>query len=99
MQEIQMGDDQIKKEPDVLFNVSSTPFGGENDMAAQPQVKIEPEEKQNEVQGEAEAIGPQSGAGTVIQVTNISPGANVTQMATLFGFLGAVEDCKLYPSE
>ncbi|XP_057298598.1 probable splicing factor, arginine/serine-rich 7 isoform X5 [Hydractinia symbiolongicarpus] len=35
--------------------------------------------------------------GKVVQVTNVSPGATVEQMATLFGFLGTVTDIRLYP--
>uniref|UniRef100_T1JH00 RRM domain-containing protein n=1 Tax=Strigamia maritima TaxID=126957 RepID=T1JH00_STRMM len=35
----------------------------------------------------------------VVQVTNIAPQATKEQMTTLFGFLGKIEELKLYPSE
>ncbi|EDV22544.1 uncharacterized protein TRIADDRAFT_17518, partial [Trichoplax adhaerens] len=35
----------------------------------------------------------------VCQVTNVSPGATVEQLNTLFGFLGEIEELKLFPSE
>jgi len=38
-------------------------------------------------------------SGTVVQITNVSPGATIQQLATLFGFLGTVTDIRLYPSE
>jgi len=38
-------------------------------------------------------------SGKVIQVTNVSPGATLQQLATLFGFLGTVTDIRLYPSD
>jgi len=37
--------------------------------------------------------------GKVVQITNVSPGATIQQLATLFGFLGTVTDIRLYPSE
>jgi len=37
--------------------------------------------------------------GKVVQVTNVSPGATLQQLATLFGFLGTVTDIRLYPSD
>lgn len=39
-----------------------------------------------------------SGCGRVIQVTNIAPQATKDQMQTLFGYLGKVEDVRLYPT-
>ena len=33
----------------------------------------------------------------VIQVTNVAPVASKEQMKTLFGFVGRVEEIKLYP--
>ena len=38
-------------------------------------------------------------SGKVVQITNVSPGATLQQMATLFGFLGTVTDIRLYPTE
>ena len=35
----------------------------------------------------------------VCQVTNVSPGATVEQLNLLFGFLGEIEELKLFPSE
>lgn len=35
----------------------------------------------------------------VVQVTNVSPSATSEQMRTLFGFLGTVEELKLFPPE
>uniref|UniRef100_A0AAY4A1L7 Serine/arginine-rich splicing factor 11 n=2 Tax=Denticeps clupeoides TaxID=299321 RepID=A0AAY4A1L7_9TELE len=35
----------------------------------------------------------------VIQVTNVSPGSTSEQMRTLFGFLGTVEEMKLFPPD
>lgn len=35
----------------------------------------------------------------VCQVTNVSPGATVEQLNILFGFLGEIEELKLFPSE
>ena len=34
----------------------------------------------------------------VIQVTNVAPQASKEQMQTLFGFIGKLEDLKLYPT-
>lgn len=33
----------------------------------------------------------------VIQVTNVAPNATTDQMRILFGFLGEIEDLKLFP--
>lgn len=38
------------------------------------------------------------GGGRVIQVTNIAPQATKDQMGTLFGYLGRVDDIRLYPT-
>lgn len=35
----------------------------------------------------------------VIQITNIAPSASKDQMRTLFGYLGRIEEIKLYPEE
>lgn len=35
----------------------------------------------------------------VIQVTNIAPGATKEQMKTLFGYIGSIYECKMYPPE
>ncbi|CAJ0914877.1 unnamed protein product [Ranitomeya imitator] len=35
----------------------------------------------------------------VIQVTNVSPSASTEQMKTLFGFLGKIEDLRLFPPD
>jgi len=35
---------------------------------------------------------------TIIQVTNVAPQANKEQMQTLFGYIGKVEDLRLYPT-
>ena len=35
----------------------------------------------------------------VIQVTNVSPSTTSEQMRTLFGFLGNIEELKLFPPE
>ena len=35
----------------------------------------------------------------MIKITNISPGASVEQMKTLFGFLGPIVELALYPME
>uniref|UniRef100_A0A8C3K1S5 RRM domain-containing protein n=1 Tax=Calidris pygmaea TaxID=425635 RepID=A0A8C3K1S5_9CHAR len=40
-------------------------------------------------------LGPTS----VIQVTNLSSAVNSEQMRTLFGFLGDIEELRLYPPE
>lgn len=41
-----------------------------------------------------------SSSGTdVIQVTNVSPSASSEQMRTLFGFLGKIEELRLFPPE
>ncbi|XP_042663040.1 serine/arginine-rich splicing factor 11 isoform X3 [Tyto alba] len=41
-----------------------------------------------------------SGSGTdVIQVTNVSPSASSEQMRTLFGFLGKIEELRLFPPD
>ena len=34
----------------------------------------------------------------VVQITNVAPTATKDQMKTLFGYLGRVEECKMYPS-
>lgn len=34
----------------------------------------------------------------LIQVTNIAPSASKEQMKTLFGFIGKIDEVKLYPS-
>lgn len=34
----------------------------------------------------------------VIQITNIAPNATKDQMKTLFGYLGRIDECKMYPS-
>ncbi|XP_077981291.1 uncharacterized protein LOC144436374 isoform X4 [Glandiceps talaboti] len=39
------------------------------------------------------------GSTRVIQVTNVAPAATLDQMKTLFGFLGDIEDIKLFPRE
>lgn len=40
------------------------------------------------------------GGGTeVIQVTNVSPSASSEQMRTLFGFLGKIDELRLFPPE
>lgn len=36
---------------------------------------------------------------TVVQVTNLSSAVSSEQMATLFGFLGDIEELRLYPPE
>lgn len=36
--------------------------------------------------------------GKVVQITNVSPGATLQQLATLFGYLGTVTDIRMYPS-
>lgn len=46
--------------------------------------------------GKSESPDP---SGKVIQVTNVSPGATLQQLATLFGFLGTVTDIRMYPSK
>uniref|UniRef100_G1Q5B8 RRM domain-containing protein n=1 Tax=Myotis lucifugus TaxID=59463 RepID=G1Q5B8_MYOLU len=44
--------------------------------------------------------GGGSGGGTlVIQVTNVSPSASSEQMLTLFGFLGKIEELRLFPPD
>lgn len=35
----------------------------------------------------------------VVQVTNVSPSTTSEQMRTLFGFLGTIEELKLFPPE
>uniref|UniRef100_A0A4W4GWX8 RRM domain-containing protein n=1 Tax=Electrophorus electricus TaxID=8005 RepID=A0A4W4GWX8_ELEEL len=35
----------------------------------------------------------------VVQVTNVSPSTTSEQMRTLFGFLGTVEDLRLFPPD
>lgn len=35
---------------------------------------------------------------TIIQVSNVAPQANKEQMQTLFGYIGKVEDLRLYPT-
>ena len=42
---------------------------------------------------------PNAFCGKVIQITNVSPGATLQQMATLFGFIGTVTDIRMYPLE
>ena len=34
----------------------------------------------------------------IIQISNIAPQATKDQMSTLFGFLGKIEDIRLYPT-
>lgn len=36
---------------------------------------------------------------TVVQVTNLSSAVSSEQMRTLFGFLGDIEELRLYPPE
>ncbi|XP_065657769.1 probable splicing factor, arginine/serine-rich 7 isoform X11 [Hydra vulgaris] len=48
---------------------------------------------------ESRKIEESSFTGKVVQITNVSPGATLQQMATLFGFLGTVTDIRLYPSD
>ena len=44
--------------------------------------------------------GGGGGSGTeVIQVTNVSPSASSEQMRTLFGFLGKIDELRLFPPE
>ncbi|XP_058394265.1 serine/arginine-rich splicing factor 11 isoform X1 [Diceros bicornis minor] len=44
--------------------------------------------------------GPGGGGGTeVIQVTNVSPSASSEQMRTLFGFLGKIDELRLFPPD
>lgn len=44
--------------------------------------------------------GGGGGGGTeVIQVTNVSPSASSEQMRTLFGFLGKIDELRLFPPE
>uniref|UniRef100_A0A4X2KYC4 Serine and arginine rich splicing factor 11 n=1 Tax=Vombatus ursinus TaxID=29139 RepID=A0A4X2KYC4_VOMUR len=44
--------------------------------------------------------GGGSGGGTeVIQVTNVSPSASSEQMRTLFGFLGKIDELRLFPPD
>ena len=38
------------------------------------------------------------GSTKVVQVTNIAPQATKDQMQTLFGYLGKIEDIRLYPT-
>ena len=51
--------------------------------------------------GVKEEVKAEEGAfsGKVIQITNVSPGATLQQIATLFGFLGTVTDIRMYPTE
>lgn len=48
--------------------------------------------------GRAAAMASSSGT-DVIQVTNVSPSASSEQMRTLFGFLGKIEELRLFPPE
>lgn len=41
---------------------------------------------------------PANGGTKVVQITNIAPQATKDQMQTLFGFLGKIEDIRLYPT-
>lgn len=41
---------------------------------------------------------PVNGGTKVVQITNIAPQATKDQMQTLFGFLGKIEDIRLYPT-
>uniref|UniRef100_A0A452G278 Serine and arginine rich splicing factor 11 n=1 Tax=Capra hircus TaxID=9925 RepID=A0A452G278_CAPHI len=44
--------------------------------------------------------GGGGGGGTeVIQVTNVSPSASSEQMRTLFGFLGKIDELRLFPPD
>lgn len=46
--------------------------------------------------------GPSGGPGggtEVIQVTNVSPSASSEQMRTLFGFLGKIDELRLFPPD
>lgn len=38
-------------------------------------------------------------SGKIVQITNVSPGTTIQQIATLFGFLGTVTDIRMYPSD
>ena len=58
-------------------------------------IKIEAEEKEEKVA----KIDEEAFSGKVIQITNVSPGATLQQIATLFGFLGTVTDIRMYPTE
>ena len=37
--------------------------------------------------------------GKIVQITNVSPGTTLQQIATLFGYLGTVTDIRIYPSK
>jgi len=56
-------------------------------------IKIKVEEE------EVAKIDEEAFSGKVIQITNVSPGATLQQIATLFGFLGTVTDIRMYPTE
>nr|XP_044994655.1 serine/arginine-rich splicing factor 11 isoform X2 [Jaculus jaculus] len=43
--------------------------------------------------------GPGGGGTEVIQVTNVSPSASSEQMRTLFGFLGKIDELRLFPPD
>jgi len=66
-------------------------------------VKVEngsPMKVENGSNGDSKAdISLASSSGKVVQVTNVSPGATLQQLAQLFGFIGTVTDIRLYPSD
>jgi len=71
------------------------------DTEIQPEVKSEPTEESGTVvtNGTAKVEDDLAFSGKVVQITNVSPGTNLQQIATLFGFLGTVTDIRMYPSE
>lgn len=45
------------------------------------------------------SVGNMNYTTKVVQVTNVSPSTTSEQMRTLFGFLGTIEELKLFPPE
>lgn len=66
-------------------------------LLPEPVPSVEP--TTNGVTEEVAKIDEGAFSGKVIQITNVSPGATLQQIATLFGFLGTVTDIRMYPTE
>ena len=66
-------------------------------LIPEPVSSVEP--ATNGIKEEVAKIDKGAFTGKVIQITNVSPGATLQQIATLFGFLGTVTDIRMYPTE
>lgn len=77
--------------PPIVNGVASS--GEEAANIKTEDIKIEEGDKE-------EAVNDGNGfTGKVVRISNVSSGATLQQLATLFGYLGTIQDIRMYPTE